>query len=125
MFVYKFSILESNGCRSGIFDWDFLEASEIIKMWQHSKNLLWIGVALLSSGAVAVDVRADETTALRIESVVLRPMQEAEVPAEQTGLLQEIIVVEGQRVLKVDQQQQVRRRDQSWLDKQGSFFAGT
>lgn len=100
MFACNFSILESNGCRSGIFDWDFLEASEIIKMWQQSKNWLWIGVALLSSGALAIDARAEESITLRIESVVLRPMQEAEVPAEQTGLLQKIVVVEGQQVRK-------------------------
>jgi RND family efflux transporter MFP subunit len=36
--------------------------------------------------------------AVQIDSVVLRPLQAAEVPAQQTGLLKQIAVVEGQRV---------------------------
>ena len=39
-----------------------------------------------------------ETSVLRIESVVLRPLRVAEVPAQQLGLLQKIVVEEGQRV---------------------------
>lgn len=41
---------------------------------------------------------ADEPSAIRIDSVVLRPLHAAEVPAQQTGLLQAIDVEEGQRV---------------------------
>jgi multidrug efflux pump subunit AcrA (membrane-fusion protein) len=36
--------------------------------------------------------------AVQIDSVVLRPLQAAEVPAQQTGLLDQIAVEEGQRV---------------------------
>jgi len=39
-----------------------------------------------------------ETTLLRIESVVLRPLHAAEVPAQQTGLLRQIVIEEGQQV---------------------------
>ena len=41
-------------------------------------------------------------TSVEIDSVVLRPMQVAEVPAQQTGLLLKIVVNEGQ-VVKRDQ----------------------
>ncbi|NOZ39164.1 MAG: HlyD family efflux transporter periplasmic adaptor subunit [Planctomycetes bacterium] len=57
--------------------------------------MLFVLVALQSSVA---SLCAEERPALRIESVVLRPLREAEVPAQQTGLLQQIVVEEGQRV---------------------------
>jgi len=41
---------------------------------------------------------AAETATLQVGAVVLRPLHEAEVPAEQTGLLRGMAVVEGQRV---------------------------
>ncbi len=41
---------------------------------------------------------ADEVAEMKVESVVLRPLQEAEVPARRTGLLESIVVLEGQRV---------------------------
>ena len=59
------------------------------------EKLLLVIVTLLSSVA---SVRAVEKLAIRIESVVLRPLQAAEVPARQTGVLLEILVTEGQRV---------------------------
>lgn len=43
---------------------------------------------------------ASETESLVIESVVLRPLKEAEVPAQQTGLLRKISIEEGQTVEK-------------------------
>ena len=46
----------------------------------------------------SADVWGDERPVLRVESVVLRPLREAEVPAQQTGLLEKIVVEEGQRV---------------------------
>lgn len=45
---------------------------------------------------------ADDRTSLVIDSVVLRPMFSAEVPAEQTGLLRKISVEEGE-VVQEDQ----------------------
>ncbi len=59
------------------------------------ENLLLVVVSLLSGVA---PVRAKEKPAIRIESVVLRPLQAAEVPARQTGVLLKIFVAEGQRV---------------------------
>lgn len=56
--------------------------------------LLCLATSCLGSTAS----RADEVSTLRIESVVLRPMQAAEVPAEQTGVLKQIVVAEGQQV---------------------------
>ena len=64
-------------------------------VWERSKKCLWVVLALLNSVA---SVCAGEKPALRIESVVLRPLQAAEVPAQQTGLLQKIAVEEGQQV---------------------------
>jgi len=64
-------------------------------MWESVRKMLFVLVALQSSVA---SLCAEERPALRIESVVLRPLREAEVPAQQTGLLQQIVVEEGQRV---------------------------
>ena len=63
--------------------------------WKHGKMILLAMVALQSS---VVSVCVGEKLPLRVESVVLRPLQAAEVPAQQTGVLREIAVVEGQRV---------------------------
>ncbi|MCG8451278.1 MAG: HlyD family efflux transporter periplasmic adaptor subunit [Pirellulales bacterium] len=41
---------------------------------------------------------AEQTAPLRTESVVLRPLREAEVPAQQTGLLLKILAAEGKQV---------------------------
>ncbi len=41
---------------------------------------------------------AEENRVIQVDSVVLRPLQAAEVPAQQTGLLQRISVEEGQYV---------------------------
>jgi len=85
--------------------------------WERGKKIMLVIVALQSSVASA---RADEATRLRLDStprlrlestsestpklrldsVVLRPLRAAEVPAQQTGLLQQISVEEGQRVKK-------------------------
>ena len=57
--------------------------------------------ALLVVFVLQCDVAAvwgDEKPTLRVESVVLRPLRAAEVPAQQTGLLQTIVVEEGQLV---------------------------
>ena len=63
--------------------------------WKHGKMILLAMVALQSSVA---SVCVGDKLPLRVESVVLRPLQAAEVPAQQTGVLREIAVVEGQRV---------------------------
>ncbi len=64
-------------------------------MWERGKIVLFFMIALQSSVA---SLCAEEKPLLRIESVVLRPLRAAEVPAQQTGLLQTIMVEEGQRV---------------------------
>lgn len=48
--------------------------------------------------ACAPTLCAEEPATIRIDSVVLRPLQAAEVPAQQTGLLQQVVVEEGQQV---------------------------
>lgn len=64
-------------------------------MWKRSKKILFVLVALQSSVA---SLCAEEKPVLRIEAVVLRPLRAAEVPAQQTGLLRQIVVEEGQQV---------------------------
>ena len=69
-------------------------------IWEYGKNILLGSLALTATallGSSAV-VRADQQPMLRIESVVLRPLRAAEVPAQQTGLLQQVVVEEGQVV---------------------------
>ncbi len=61
---------------------------------QAARRLFGLLVSLFCS----VGASGAETVALRIESVVLRPLYAAEVPAQQTGLLRQMAVVEGQRV---------------------------
>lgn len=58
----------------------------------------WVlGACLLLWSETAV--RADEVAApLTVESVVLRPLRAAEVPARQTGLLRELVIREGEQV---------------------------
>lgn len=52
--------------------------------------LAWLGSSLAAWG--------DELPGLLVESVVLRPLRAAEVPAQQTGLLEKIVVEEGEHV---------------------------
>ena len=54
--------------------------------------------AALVIAAASVGARAAESTPLTIDSVVLRPMTEAQAPARQTGVIEAILVAEGQRV---------------------------
>lgn len=61
-----------------------------------------VALALIASGGPA---RADEPAAplsLQVESVVLRLLEEAEVPAQEAGVVTELAVREGQRVKKGD-----------------------
>jgi multidrug efflux pump subunit AcrA (membrane-fusion protein) len=60
--------------------------------------LIVLVVGTLASGSAAT--RADENVLLTIDSVVLRPKIEAEVPSRQTGVLAAIAVTEGDRVEK-------------------------
>ena len=64
-------------------------------IWKRSKKVIFVLVALQSSVA---SLCAEEKSSLRIKSVVLRPLRAAEVPAQQTGLLRQIVVEEGQQV---------------------------
>jgi len=59
---------------------------------------LFLITALLSVGQLPLTGSAEEDRTVQIESVVLRPLQAAEVPAQQTGLLKKISVEEGQHV---------------------------
>ena len=66
-------------------------------MRAHYKTLLLI-TAILSIAQPPLAGFAEENREVRIVSVVLRPLQAAEVPAQQTGLLKKISVEEGQHV---------------------------
>lgn len=57
--------------------------------------LLLVSAGSLSSKGLLAE---EQAASLRVESVVLHALHEAEVPAQQTGVLQEIVVAEGQRV---------------------------
>jgi macrolide-specific efflux system membrane fusion protein len=60
-----------------------------------------VAAIALSFGTVVSVVRAGEAvTPLVVESVVLRLLEEAEVPAQEGGVLTEVAVREGQRVKK-------------------------
>ena len=63
-------------------------------MLKHLFNLIFLTFALAGTPTL----RAEESATLRIDSVVLRPLQAAEVPAQQTGVLRQIVVKEGQQV---------------------------
>lgn len=63
----------------------------------HYKKLFLI-TAVLSVAQLPLAGFAEENREVRIDSVVLRPLQAAEVPAQQTGLLKKISVEEGQHV---------------------------
>ncbi len=63
--------------------------------WHIKKWALLLAAALPSGGAA---VAAEQPMPLRVESVVLRPLHAAEVPALQTGLLRNVVVKEGERV---------------------------
>ena len=62
------------------------------------KGLLWSTLGVIICLLFPVVSSASEIALLRIDSVVLRPLQAAEVPAQQTGVLRQILVKEGQRV---------------------------
>lgn len=64
-----------------------------------SSNTLSI-IASVASIAWGLSSAAATGEALRVDSIVLRPMFAAEVPAEQTGLLRKISVQEGDAVEK-------------------------
>jgi macrolide-specific efflux system membrane fusion protein len=68
--------------------------------WERGKNLLPRTIALTFAALLlgGSSVSAEAQLTLRIESVVLRPLRAAEVPAQQTGLLQHIAVEEGQQI---------------------------
>jgi len=59
------------------------------------KKIGWSAVILFAGSVTAW---AESGPPLRVESVVLRPMLAAEVPAQQTGLLEQIAVAEGAQV---------------------------
>ena len=65
-------------------------------MSAHNKTNLLVFAVLSFVQAPLAGFAAD--SAVQIDSVVLRPLQAAEVPAQQTGLLARISVEEGQRV---------------------------
>ncbi len=58
----------------------------------------WILGTLATMFSWTMAHAAEPDAILEIESVVLRPLQVAEVPAQQTGLLKQIAVAEGQQV---------------------------
>ena len=61
----------------------------------------FLSVLLVSAGMSGIDLAyADKQAVILVESVVLRPLQAAEVPSQQTGLLELIEVEEGQVVKK-------------------------
>jgi len=62
----------------------------------HNNITFLLVVVVLNAQHSVAGFAADET--IQIDSVVLRPLQAAEVPAQQTGLLARISVEEGQRV---------------------------
>ena len=66
---------------------------------RHELKLLLVAVALLTS-ARGSDIRADESAPIEVESVVLRLLEEAEVPAQESGVVMSVAVREGQRVKK-------------------------
>jgi RND family efflux transporter MFP subunit len=72
-----------------------LQLDNILIMHVHKKIFLAAALIHLAQSPLA-GFAAD--AAVQIDSVVLRPLQAAEVPAQQTGLLDQIAVEEGQRV---------------------------
>jgi len=63
-----------------------------------TRKSLVLGLALCGLLCALCPGSSQAQPQIRLESVVLRPMLEAEVPAQQTGLLQEIVVTEGESV---------------------------
>lgn len=63
-----------------------------------SRGLFFAAVAVLFASHAAAFARAADAQALTVDSVVLRPLVEAEVPARQLGVLSKIVVDEGQAV---------------------------
>ncbi len=74
---------------------------------------------------------ADDSANLKVESVVLRPLQEAEVPARRTGLLESIVVLEGQQVkggqllAELDSRAAVLENEQAQLEVAGAQAKAT
>lgn len=58
----------------------------------------WCRAGVIASLFCSAIASAEENIDLHVEAVVLRPLHEAEVPAQQTGLLRQIDVLEGQQV---------------------------
>ena len=57
-----------------------------------------VGFVFLNSANAANDGDASASTAIEVESVVLRLFEEAEVPAQEAGVVTGVAVTEGQRV---------------------------
>ncbi len=61
----------------------------------------WLNIGLILCALQALSAHkafADEKPTVRVDAAVLRPLYAAEVPAQQTGLLQKIVVAEGEFV---------------------------
>jgi len=72
----------------------------IFELTRIQTRFLPLVVGMLTAFLVPVAGNAVGQGLLRVESVVLRPLHAAEVPAQQTGLLQQMVVDEGQQVEK-------------------------
>jgi multidrug efflux pump subunit AcrA (membrane-fusion protein) len=64
------------------------------------RGCLSLAITLATAFGAVAAIAADENALLTIDSVVLRPKIEAEVPARQTGVLAVMNVTEGDRVEK-------------------------
>jgi multidrug efflux pump subunit AcrA (membrane-fusion protein) len=69
-----------------------------VRQFYGFRGLLLATIAMQCALSAATPARAAEPVALTIDSVVLRPLVEAEVPARQLGVLAKILVDEGQAV---------------------------
>jgi RND family efflux transporter MFP subunit len=70
-------------------------------MISHRLNVCAMGVFLVTTSMVAraaEDVEPPAVSAIEVESVVLRLIEEAEVPAQEAGVITGVAVREGQRV---------------------------
>lgn len=70
-------------------------------MLHRQMTLFWLFAALafsLASSAFAANDGAPTPTSIEVQSVVLRLLEEAEVPAQEAGVITSVAVVEGQRV---------------------------
>ena len=75
-----------------------------MNMFNRNITLAWLGAAIaisFATGAGAADEKAankSQTSAIDVQSVVLRLLEEAEVPAQEAGVITNVAVREGQRV---------------------------